>query len=248
MAGDAYLPGGGGAQVFVPRRNLGGLGMVIVLHLLLLWALVSGLAQRAVEIIKAPIQAKLIQEAPAEPPPPPPPLPAPPRAPVPTMEPLPAPAVVPVVPVLQNNPPPAQPVAPVPPVAPPPVAAPPTEAVRVQAAPPPPTPQAAAPAVKPEDVYLSQLRSYVNSIKRYPTSREARQLRPQGTVRVWVELDRAGQLLGTGVEASSGSLLLDNEALRTLRNGRFPPFPPEAFAGQGSHRFVMSVEYQTEGG
>ena len=92
------------------------------------------------------------------------------------------------------------------------------------------------------------MRTYVNSIKRYPTSREARQLRPQGTVRVWIEIDRAGQLLGAGVEGSSGSLLLDNEALRTLRNGRFPPFPPEAFSGQNVHRFVMSVEYQVEGG
>jgi protein TonB len=237
----------GGSQGYAPRRSLSGVGVVIVLHLLLLWALVSGLAQRAVEVIRAPIQTRLIQETPTEPPPPPPPLPAPPRAPVPTMEPLPAPAVVAVTPVVQSTPPP-QAVAAPPLIAPaPPVAAPAAEAVRVQAAPPPPPAQPASPSVKPEDAYLGQLRSYVNSIKRYPTSREARQLRPQGTVRVWIEIDRAGQLLGTGVEGSSGSLLLDNEALRTLRNGRFPAFPPEAFAGQNSHRFVMAVEYQVEG-
>jgi protein TonB len=221
------------------------MGVVLALHALLLWALVNGLARRAVEVIRAPIQTRLIQDAPTEPPPPPP-LPAPQRVPLPTMAPLPAPVVAPVAPAVQNNPPP-QAVA-VPAVTPPPVtvATPPTEAVRVQAGP--PSAQPGLAAVKPEEAYLGQLRSYVNSIKRYPTSREARQLRPQGTVRVWVEIDRAGQLLGTGVEGSSGSLLLDNEALRTLRNGRFPTFPSEAFAGQNSHRFVMAVEYLVDGG
>jgi protein TonB len=223
------------------------LGVVLALHALLLWALVNGLARRAVEVIRAPIQTRLIQEAPTEPPPPPPPLPTPQRVSPPTMEPLPAPVVTPVAPAVQSVPPPQAVVAPQV-IAPPPVtmAAAPTDAVRIQSAPQPA--QTAPSAIKPEDAYLGQLRAYVNSIKRYPTSREARQLRPQGTVRVWIEIDRAGQLLGTGVEGSSGSLLLDNEALRTLRNGRFPAFPAEAFGGQNSHRFVMSVEYLVEGG
>ena len=82
---------------------------------------------------------------------------------------------------------------------------------------------------------------------RAPNSREARQLRPQGTVKVWIEIDRAGQLLSSGVDTSAGSLLLDNEALRTVRNGRFPPFPAEAFAGQSFHRFVVPIEYRVDG-
>jgi protein TonB len=101
----------------------------------------------------------------------------------------------------------------------------------------------AAAARNPDAAYIGELRAYLNSIKRYPTSREARQLRPEGTVRLWIELDRAGQLLGAGVESSAGSLLLDNEALRTVRNGRFPPFAADAFAGQASHRFVVPIEY-----
>lgn len=91
------------------------------------------------------------------------------------------------------------------------------------------------------------MRSYLNGIKRYPTSREARSLRPKGTVKVWIELDRAGQLLNAGIDAGSGSIILDNEALRTVRNGRYPAFPDEVFDGQPSHRFIVPIEYLVEG-
>jgi protein TonB len=111
-------------------------------------------------------------------------------------------------------------------------------------APPPPP----APSRNVDDGYLGELRGYLNGIKRYPNSREARQLKPQGTVKVWIELDRAGQVLGAGVHAGSGSLILDNEALRTVRNGRYPAFPADAFTGQSFHRFVVPIEYVVEGG
>ena len=106
-------------------------------------------------------------------------------------------------------------------------------------APPPPP----APSRNVDDGYLGELRGYLNGIKRYPNSREARQLRPQGTVRVWIELDRAGKLLGAGIDTGSGSLILDNEALRTVRNGRYPPFPAEGFADQSFHRFIVPIEF-----
>src|SRR6188472_1590974 len=56
--------------------------MVIVFHLLLGWALVTGLARKVVDVIKAPIETKIIEEIkkppPDTPPPPPPKLAAPP--------------------------------------------------------------------------------------------------------------------------------------------------------------------------
>jgi protein TonB len=55
-------------------------------------------------------------------------------------------------------------------------------------------------------------------------------------------------VLGAGVHAGSGSLILDNEALRTVRNGRYPAFPADAFTGQSFHRFVVPIEYVVEGG
>lgn len=64
----------GNVQAAAGRRVMG-LGGVALFHALLLWALVSGLARKAVEILPAPIETKILEERTAEeePPPPPPP-------------------------------------------------------------------------------------------------------------------------------------------------------------------------------
>ena len=64
-------------------KNLTGIGVVAGLHVLIVWALVSGLARTVVDVIKAPIETKVIEEIKKTPPPPevvvpPPPLKAPP--------------------------------------------------------------------------------------------------------------------------------------------------------------------------
>lgn len=109
-----------------PGKHLVGIGIVVLMHILLGWALVSGLAQKVVEVIKNPIETKIIEEV--KPPPPPP----------------------------ENLPPPPPKLAPPPPsfvpppevvVAPPPTPAP---AITVQTTtPPPPTPVTIAPAPAP---------------------------------------------------------------------------------------------------
>jgi protein TonB len=53
-----------------PTKHLVGLGVVLVLHVLVGWALVDGLARKVVEVVKAPIETKLVEEV--KPPPPPP--------------------------------------------------------------------------------------------------------------------------------------------------------------------------------
>jgi protein TonB len=196
-----------------------------------------------VEVVRAPIETRLIEELKPPPPPPPPDLPKPTTPPPPTVMQVPVPVVIPLVtPPPQITPPPSAPVAP-PPVNQPP---PPVDAIRAPA-PPAPAPPTTGRTASPEEIYVSGLRGYLNSIKRYPTSREARQLRPQGVVKLKLEIDRAGQLVNATVEVSSGSLLLDNEALRTVRNGRFPAIPAEAFAGQATRTFTVPMEYLHEG-
>jgi protein TonB len=56
-------------------QRLYGLGGVVMLHALLIYALVNGLARKAIEVLPAPIETKILQEIapPKEPPPPPPP-------------------------------------------------------------------------------------------------------------------------------------------------------------------------------
>jgi protein TonB len=56
-------------------QRLYGLGGVVLLHALVIYALVTGLARKAIEVLPAPIETKILQEVtpPKEPPPPPPP-------------------------------------------------------------------------------------------------------------------------------------------------------------------------------
>jgi protein TonB len=58
-----------------PTRHLLGIAFVVLLHALVIYALVTGLARKAVEVIKKPITATIIEEIKAPPPPPPPPPP-----------------------------------------------------------------------------------------------------------------------------------------------------------------------------
>ncbi|NKF23962.1 energy transducer TonB [Solimonas marina] len=56
-------------------RRMIGIGSVIVFHAVLIWALVYGLARKAIELPPPPIETKIIKEVtpPDKPPPPPPP-------------------------------------------------------------------------------------------------------------------------------------------------------------------------------
>src|ERR1035437_6109461 len=56
-----------------PSRRIKGLVIVIALHALIGYALISGLARKGLNIIKKPLEAVVIQEVIIPPPPPPPP-------------------------------------------------------------------------------------------------------------------------------------------------------------------------------
>ena len=61
-------------STFITRRGIV-LGAIIALHVLILWALATGLARKAIELVAPPIQTDIVEEATKknEPPPPPPP-------------------------------------------------------------------------------------------------------------------------------------------------------------------------------
>jgi periplasmic protein TonB len=72
-----------------PHRHLVGIAVVVLLHVLIVYALVNGLGQKVVELVRAPVETQLIEEAkvaPApepKPPEPKPPEPKPPEPPPP---------------------------------------------------------------------------------------------------------------------------------------------------------------------
>jgi periplasmic protein TonB len=123
-----------------PRRHLVGFTLVILFHVFIVYALVTGLAKKVVEVVRAPIETKVIEEIKKPPPPPEIVVPPPPR-----LE-APPPPFIPPPEVQIATPPPVQPTITAVPTPPPPapvVIAPAPPPVVAEVAPPPPPPPAA---------------------------------------------------------------------------------------------------------
>lgn len=203
------------APVSLPRlsRNATIVGSVVLLHGVGLWALNSGLLQRAVEVV---VPAQILAEFIIPPPPPvapPPPVPAPPTpepvkpkpAPAPTPKPRPVPKPAPL-PMAAKDPAPTAPVmaaSPMPPApAPEPVPAPP--------APP-------APAPEPVLVQPSSTASHLNNPPPpYPPM--SKRLGETGRVIVRVLIGPDGRAQDARIHKSSGYERLDQTALETARD------------------------------
>jgi protein TonB len=84
-------------------RKAAGIGFVVLLHIGIIYALVSGLGEQAIQVLRQPLEAKIIEQAklpPPEAPPPPPPqmlAPPPPFIPPPLLQIAQPPPVVPVI-------------------------------------------------------------------------------------------------------------------------------------------------------
>ena len=110
-----------------PRRHPVGLAVVALLHVVVGYALVNGLARKIVEVVKAPIETKIIEEVKPPPPPPPDNLPPPPKnlppppsfVPPPEVNVAPQPTNAPTITTTSVAPPPAPVFAPAAPPAPP---------------------------------------------------------------------------------------------------------------------------------
>lgn len=104
-----------------PRRHLVGFAFVILFHAVIIYALVSGLAKKVVDVVRAPIETKVIEEIKKPPPPPeivvpPPPkmeAPPPPFIPPPEVQIATPPPAQPAITVQQTTPPPPQDIRPV---------------------------------------------------------------------------------------------------------------------------------------
>lgn len=196
------------------------------------------------------------------------PLPEPPAPPV--AEPAPVDEHEPVLPLI---PPPPRPTAAPRPVATPrPVARslakPPTmpavrPATRTAAAP--PTPVAPTPSPAPittpapppappkvdsaglEGGYLQALRGDIERFKQYPSGRQAALERPSGNVVVWMLVDRAGNVLDSGIDIPASSMLLNRAASASLqRLKHVKPFPEQAFGGRAQQRFTATFNYSVQ--
>ena len=199
-----------------PGKHMTGFAVVVLLHLLLGWALVNGLARKMVEVIKGPIETKIIEEVKPPPPPPPDNLPPPPKTAPPPPSFVPPPEVqianqapAPTITTTQVAPPPA-PVAIAPAPAPVPVPAPP---------PPAPAPPPARPAVAAKiDVASCEKPEYPAAAARAEAT---------GITKIRFVVDATGAVSKAEVERAAGSSrehrLLDRTAVDALSKCRFKP-------------------------
>jgi protein TonB len=210
------------------RPNLIGIGIVALLHVLLGYALVSGLARKVVEVIKAPLETHLIEEFKPPPPPPPPPqqTPAPKLAPppafVPPPEVTPPPQPQPTITTTHAEPPPA-------PVT---IAA---AAPAVEAPPAPPAPPRAAVPAR-IDVASCEKPEYPAAALRADTT---------GVTKIRFAIDAEGRVVRADLESASGGSrehrLLDRSAVEALSRCRFKPGTDEAGMAVGSTAVVSYV-------
>jgi len=184
------------AQPSPPLRRFGGVSFVILLHVGLVYALANGLGHKAIEVLKQPLETKIIQETkikpPETPPPPPPKLAA---APPPFIPP-------PEIPVQQVAPPPTAiaVTTTVKPTEPPPQIIQKAEPVRI-----PPAIDRDRPCRPPE----------------YPAASE--RLGEYGVTGLLFLIDQDGSVLEGKIDNSSGFPRLDNAALSALSRCKFKP-------------------------
>jgi protein TonB len=189
-----------------PGRHLLGFGIVVALHLLLGWALVTGLAQRMIEVIKAPIETKIVEDVKPPPPPdenlPPPPKLAPPP-----------PSFVPPPEVNVNPPAHAGPTITTTQVPPPPAP--------VRVAPPAPVAAPPAPVAPRVPVRTEPKIDFQNVCERPEYNAAARRAEASGSTTILYTMDTTGQIAEATVEKSSGSSrehkILDRLALEAVR-------------------------------
>ena len=93
---------------------------------------------------------------------------------------------------------------------------------------------------------VEQVRAALERSKRPPTGREASLVQPQGTSAVWFELAANGKVRAAGVDATSGSQLLDAQATALVRRARYAPFAAHAFDDATAHRFVAHYVFKRD--
>lgn len=203
-----------------PGKHLVGIGLVVVLHILIFWAINSGLARAFVKKIKGPVEAVLLEEQKPDIPPPPPPPPPPPK----NLPPPPPPAYVPPVDVAVAAPAAAN-------------------AIAAVSNTPAPSAPPAPPAPKAEPVRTAAVVNSVNCEKpEYPSA--SRRLEEEGTVHLRFLVGPDGKVIQSEVEKSSGYKRLDEAARAGLSRCQFKPATVDGKPEQGwaSMKYTWRLE------
>ena len=208
-----------------PGKNFTGIAVVIVIHLLVGWGVVSGLGTRMVTKMAEAVETKIIEEVK-----PPPPKEVPPPPPPPEMK-APPPPFIPPVEVNVQQPPPVQTtianatnVKPV------------TNELQKPAPAAPPTPP--APAANPNPVRLSAVADF-NTCAKPEWPKASLRNEETGTVTLQFLIAVDGRVVDSKVMKSSGFRDLDKAALAGIGKCRFKPAMVDGKPEQAS----MTMQY-----
>jgi protein TonB len=198
-------------------RKFGGIAFVIVLHVIIVYALLTGLARKVIEVVKGPIETKVIEEVK---PPPPDNLPPP--------------------------PPPPKMVAPPPPFIPPPevaVATPQANPITQSTAVAPSTPF--QPPVRNPNAVGTKTAAVINANEcrpEYPAAAERDELEGTSVVSFLVGTD--GRVKQSRVDKSSGYKVLDNAAIAAFSRCKYTPATVDGVAQEGwsTIRYVWKLD------
>jgi periplasmic protein TonB len=206
-----------------PTRHLVGITIVVLVHVFVIYALMTGLVRKGIEVVKKPLSATIIEEVKLPPPPPPPP---PKQAP----KPPPPPEYVPPpdIPVQTISPSPNAITA---------VTSAPPEPKVVEAPPAPPPPP---PPPKPAVRRGAQLTIINKEEMNYP--REAiRRGVEKGTVVARLQIDEKGVVTEVQIISSEPRGVFDSEVKRALMLWRFKP-EGEKYVGEVEINFALKEE------
>ncbi len=195
-----------GLQQRNPARHVVGIGIVVLVHVVVVYALVTGLARKVIDVVRQPIETKIVEEVKPPPPDVPPPPPPPKLA-------APPPPFIPPPEVQIAQPPPQQSVIAAvtnvaPPEAPPPV-------LQAEASP--------APGPKAQPVRVPPVIDAQRSCKQPEYPPTSRRLQETGTVLLRFLIGVDGGVVESKVESSSGHERLDQAAKEALSRCQFKP-------------------------
>jgi periplasmic protein TonB len=193
-------------------RRLPSFAIVALLHIAIGYALVTGLARKVVEVVNAPIEAKIIEEV--KPPPPDVPPPPPPKMAVPPPPFIPPPEINIQVP--QVTPPP-------------------TITMVTTAPPPPGPPPVIAPPAPPAPVVRKEFKAAYRVNPVFP--RRAIDRGISGRVLAWLHVTPSGQVARVEIRQSSNPIF-EQEVVRALSQWRFKP-EPVGFIGEYAISFDL---------
>jgi protein TonB len=180
-----------------PTKHLVGLSIVFALHVFIIYALITGLATKAINVIKKPIETKMVEEAK------PPPQPETPPPPPPKMQQPPPPFI----------PPPEVQIA---------IAAPPANTITaVTSTPPPPVAAIAPPAPAHVPVRVPAVIDVSHSCTTPPYPAASRRAEEEGKVQIRYLIDVDGKVVKAEIVHSSGHRRLDDAARDALGTCKF---------------------------